>query len=112
MYFTPLPIPAHVINRVHELAKANNQNPALHFFDHLGSPLDNDDTPEDDDNTSSLAGVENENEDRNGERNENELETISMRFLMRISQAATTLHKSMTNLTTTTSTHQEWRSQE
>ena len=69
--FTPLHIPAHVIDRVHELAKADNQNPIPGFFYYLGDPIDDGDTPNNDNDAGSLSGVEDENDDINKERNEN-----------------------------------------
>ena len=58
--FTPLPIPTRVIDCVHTLANADNQNLALNFFDRLGNPIPNGDTPDDEneDNTKDLSGVE------------------------------------------------------
>ena len=46
--FTPLPTPVHVIDCVHDLTKYENQNPPLNFYDCLGGPLENEDTPDDD----------------------------------------------------------------
>ena len=74
--FIPLPIPSQVIERIHEIAESNNQNPALNFSDRLGSPLDDDDTPDDEDdgNTNCIAVLENDNDNRYGKSNENEQE--------------------------------------
>ena len=44
--FTPLPVPARIIDRVHALANADNQNPALDFFGRLGNTIPNGDTPD------------------------------------------------------------------
>ena len=105
----------HIIYLVHDLAKSNNQNLALSFSDRLGSPLENDDTPDNADNAGSLSGVDNENDDRNRERkkmNKRIIEKMAMRYLMRMLQAATTLHKSTTNPTTISLNRQEWKPQE
>ena len=58
--FTPLPVQARIIDRVHALANADNKNPALDFFDRLGNPIACGDTPDDDneDESGDLVGVE------------------------------------------------------
>ena len=38
--FTPLPIPPHIIARLHELTDEDNQNQALDFCDHHGNPIE------------------------------------------------------------------------
>ena len=37
--FTPLPVPTHIIYRVHELTDEGNQKPALGFYDIHGNPI-------------------------------------------------------------------------
>ena len=58
--FTPLPVPTRVIDRVHALVDADNQNPTLDFFDRLGNPIPYGDTPDDENDKDAryLAGVE------------------------------------------------------
>ena len=57
--FTP-PVPARVIDRVHALAEAGNQNTTLDLFDRLGNPIPNGDTPNDENENDAedLIGVE------------------------------------------------------
>ena len=54
-----------VIKHVHALVEADNQNPALYFFDRLGNPIQGGDkTDNDSDNSDGdggLAGVDNNN---------------------------------------------------
>ena len=58
--FTPLPVPTHVIDRVHALTDADNHNPALDLFDRLGNPIPYIDTPNDNNeyNAKDIAEVE------------------------------------------------------
>ena len=46
--FTPIPVPTSIIEHIHALANADDQNPALDFFDRLGNPIPYGDTPDDD----------------------------------------------------------------
>ena len=58
--FTPPSVPTRVIDRVHALIDADNQNPALDFFDRLGNTIPNGDTPHDknENNAKYPTGVE------------------------------------------------------
>ena len=49
-----------VIDHIHALAEADNQNPDLDFFDRLGNTIPYGDTPDDKNETNAkdLAGVE------------------------------------------------------
>ena len=70
--FTPLAVPTRVIDRVHELSEADDRNPAIDFFDHLGNPIEDGDTSNDDnkDDDGGLAGVENNKNKDEGEKSQ------------------------------------------
>ena len=58
--FTPLPVPTRVIDCVNALTDAENQNPALGFFDRIGNLIPNGDTSdkENENDAKDLIGVE------------------------------------------------------
>ena len=58
--FTPIPVPTRVIDCVHALADADDQNSTLVFFDHLVNPIPYVNTPDDnnEDDAGDLVRVE------------------------------------------------------